>query len=121
MTKNQQTATPTEESIGTAMSRTELFFENNGKALLLALIVLVLLGGLGVGYRSLVTKPRNQKAAELLAQAQSRFEADDADYGVALNGDDNGARVPRGDRTLRLDPRGQSGQALRRHLLPQRG
>lgn len=91
MTKNQQTATPTEENIGTAMSRTELFFENNGKALLLGLIVLVLLGGLWVGYRNLVTKPRNEKAAELLAQAQSRFGADDADYAAALNGDDNGA------------------------------
>jgi len=91
MAKNQQTATPTEESIGTAMSRTELFFENNGKALTLGLIVLVLLGGLWVGYRSLVTKPRYEKAAELLAQAQSRFGADDADYAAALNGDDNGA------------------------------
>lgn len=50
-----------------------------------------MLGGLWVGYRNLVSKPRHEKAAELLAQAQNKFEADDADYTVALNGDDNGA------------------------------
>ena len=91
MAKIQNAANSTEESIGIAMSRTELFFEKNGKALTLGLIVLVLLGGLWVGYRNLVSKPRHEKAAELLAQAQNQFEADDADYTVALNGDDNGA------------------------------
>lgn len=91
MAKIQNAANSTEESIGIAMSRTELFFEKNGKALTLGLIVLVLLGGLWVGYRNLVSKPRYEKAAELLAQAQNKFEADDADYTVALNGDDNGA------------------------------
>lgn len=91
MAQNQQTVTPAEESIGTAMSRTELFFENHGKALLLGLVVIVLLGGLAVGYRNLVVKPRHEKAAELLAQAQNRFAANDADYAAALNGDDNGA------------------------------
>ena len=75
MAKIQNAANSTEESIGIAMSRTELFFEKNGKALTLGLIVLVLLGGLWVGYRNLVSKPRHEKAAELLA----------------LNGDDNGA------------------------------
>ena len=71
MAKIQNAANSTEESIGIAMSRTELFFEKNGKALTLGLIVLVLLGGLWVGYRNLVSKPRHEKAA--------------------LNGDDNGA------------------------------
>ena len=50
MAKIQNAANSTEESIGIAMSRTELFFEKNGKALTLGLIVLVLLGGLWVGY-----------------------------------------------------------------------
>ena len=68
MAKIQNAANSTEESIGIAMSRTELFFEKNGKALTLGLIVLVLLGGLWVGYRNLVSKPRHEKAAELLAQ-----------------------------------------------------
>ena len=71
MAKIQNAANSTEESIGIAMSRTELFFEKNGKALTLGLIVLVLLGGLWVGYRNLVSKPRHEKAAELLAQAQN--------------------------------------------------
>ena len=42
MAKIQNAANSTEESIGIAMSRTELFFEKNGKALTLGLIVLVL-------------------------------------------------------------------------------
>ena len=46
MAKIQNAANSTEESIGIAMSRTELFFEKNGKALTLGLIVLVLLGDL---------------------------------------------------------------------------
>ena len=87
MAKIQNAANSTEESTGIAMSRTELFFEKNGKALTLGLIVLVLLGGLWVGYRNLVSKPRHEKAAELLAQAQNKFEADAADYTVALNGE----------------------------------
>lgn len=91
MAKNQETANATDQSIGTAMSRTELFFENNGKALTLGLVVLVLLGALWVGYRKLVTEPRREKAATLLAQAQSRFEGEGVDYMIALNGDDNGA------------------------------
>ena len=61
MAKIQNAANSTEESIGIAMSRTELFFEKNGKALTLGLIVLVLLGGLWVGYRNLVSKPRHEK------------------------------------------------------------
>ena len=64
MAKIQNAANSTEESIGIAMSRTELFFEKNGKALTLGLIVLVLLGGLWVGYRNLVSKPRHEKAVE---------------------------------------------------------
>ena len=95
MAKIQNAANSTEESIGIAMSRTELFFEKNGKALTLGLIVLVLLGGLWVGYRTGQTlhllQVARDFAAELLAQAQNKFEADDADYTVALNGDDNGA------------------------------
>jgi len=91
MANNKQVTDPTEQSIGTALSRTELFFENHGKALTLGLIVLVLLGGLWVGYRNLVSKPRHEKASELLAQAQSKFEGPDADYAAALDGDDNGA------------------------------
>ena len=35
--------------------------------------------------------PRAEKAAEMIAQAQSRFEAENPDYELALNGDANGA------------------------------
>lgn len=91
MANNKQVADSAQESIGTALSRTELFFENHGKAVTLGLIVVVLLGGLWVGYDSLVRKPRHEKASELLAQAQSKFEGPEADYAVALEGDDNGA------------------------------
>lgn len=91
MAQKQHAVNTTEENIGSAMSRTELFFENHGKSLTIGLIVLVLLGGLYVGYDKLIAEPRNEKALELLAQAQNKFEAVDADYTLALNGDDNGA------------------------------
>ena len=91
MAKKQNAANATEQSIGNAMSRTELFFENHGKSLTVGLVVLVLLGGILVGYRKLVMEPRTEKALDLLAQAQANFEEAETDYELALNGDDNGA------------------------------
>lgn len=88
MANNPNAVNPTEASLGAAMSKTELFFENNGKALTLGLLVLVVLGGLLFGYRKLVSEPRAEKGYELLAQAQQLFEGDTPDYAVALAGDD---------------------------------
>lgn len=78
------------ETLGAAMSKTELFFENNGRKISYIFLTLLILGGLIYGYRALVSQPRVEKAAELLAEAQARFNVETPDYELALNGDANG-------------------------------
>lgn len=85
----QQNVEP--ETLGAAMNKTELFFENNGRKISYIFLALLILGGLIYGYRSLVVQPRAEKAAALLSEAQARFNAETPDYELALNGDANGA------------------------------
>ena len=42
------------------------------------------------GYRALIVQPRAEKASELLAEAQARFNEETPDFELALNGDANG-------------------------------
>ena len=42
------------------------------------------------GYRQLISQPRERKAAEMIAQAQYRFESTTPEYQLALEGDANG-------------------------------
>ena len=78
------------ETLGAAMNKTELFFENNGRKISYIFLVLLVLGGLIYGYRALVAQPRVEKAAEMIAEAQVRFNAETPDFELALNGDANG-------------------------------
>lgn len=80
-----------EAAIGEAVSKTELFFENHSKAIAWGLVALFVVVGGVYGYRKLVVEPRAEKASELIAEAQYRFEAETPDYELALNGDENGA------------------------------
>lgn len=80
-----------QETLGSAMNKTELFFERNGKTMSYILLALIVLGALVYGYRALVAAPRVERAAALIAEAQQRFEAQTPDYELALNGDANGA------------------------------
>lgn len=79
-----------QEVLGTAMNRTEEFFEKNSKLVIYGLVVLLVLAGGIFGYQQLISQPREKKAAEMIAQAQSRFEAATPDYQLALEGDANG-------------------------------
>ena len=88
MTK-QNVAEP--ESLGEAMNRTELFFEKSGRKLTYVFLGLLVLAALVYGYRALIVAPRAEKAAEMIAEAQSRFEAENPDFELALQGDANGA------------------------------
>ena len=72
-----------QETLGSAMNKTELFFENHAKTLSYALLGLIVLA-------ALVVAPRAEKAADLLAQAQARIETPTPDYALALEGDENG-------------------------------
>lgn len=88
MTK-QNVAEP--ESLGEAMNKTELFFQKNGRLVTYIFLALLVVAALVFGYRSLIVQPRIEKAAEMIAQAQARFEAENPDFELALQGDANGA------------------------------
>ncbi len=80
-----------QETLGQAMNKTELFLANNGRKVSYVLLALLAIGLLIYGYRALIMQPRAEKAAEMIAQAQERFEAENPDYLLALEGDANGA------------------------------
>ena len=59
-----------QEALGTAMNKTEMFFEKNSKSMIIALLALFVLAAAIFGYRQLISQPRERKAAEMIAQAQ---------------------------------------------------
>lgn len=85
----QQVAEP--EALGEAMNKTELFFEQNGRKMTYVFLGLLVAAALIFGYRALISQPRAEKAAEMIAEAQYRFEAENPDFELALSGDANGA------------------------------
>lgn len=80
-----------QESLGEAMDKTELFFEKNGRKLTYIFIALLVVAGVAFGYRSLIMQPREDRAAEMIAGAQNRFDAENPDFALALNGDEQAA------------------------------
>ena len=72
------------------MNKTEMFFEKNSKSMIIALLALFVLAAAIFGYRQLISQPRERKAAEMIAQAQYRFESTTPEYQLALEGDANG-------------------------------
>lgn len=84
--ENQQEAAVVE-----AVSKTEQFFQQNGKNVVIALVVVVLLVVGGYLYKSLVIDSNEQKASEMIVEAQDRFAGENPDFALALNGDENGA------------------------------
>ena len=77
--------------VAKAVGRTELFFEKNGKKILAALVVIVLIVAAGYAYKKLVVDRNASRASELIVEAQYRFDGENPDYSLALNGDENGA------------------------------
>ncbi len=80
-----------QEALEVAMDRTEDFFERNSKKIIAVLTVLIVAAALIYGYRELISLPRVERAAELIAEAQYRFEGENPDFELALTGDANGA------------------------------
>lgn len=80
-----------QESLGEAMSKTEFFFEKNGRKMIYVFVGLLVVAALIYGYRTLISAPRTEKAAEMISEAQYRFESENPDYELAVNGDANGA------------------------------
>ena len=80
-----------QETLGEAMNKTEFFFEKNGRKMTYVFLVLLVLAALVYGYRVLIVHPRVEKAAEMISEAQNRFDAENPDFELALLGDANGA------------------------------
>lgn len=80
-----------EVAVAEAVSKTEAFFENNGKKFLIGLLVVIVLVAGGYAYKALVLDKNAERAAELIVDAQQRFGEENADFALALNGDENGA------------------------------
>ncbi len=78
-----------EESIEAALSKTEGFLYENGKSLLIALAVIVVLVGGFLGYKYIHVANRSEKAGEMMFVAEQLFALDS--FAVALNGDGNNA------------------------------
>lgn len=76
-----------EERMDNAIGRTEQFIYNNGKSLLTALIVVVLLVGGYFAYKHLYQAGRARKASTAMFVAQQNMAQEM--YEVALNGDGN--------------------------------
>ena len=84
-TKPTATTEGKDIDLGQVYTRTELFLENNKKALTYGAIgLLVVVGGI-LGYKKLVLDRNANEAAEVIWKAQYYFEIDSLD--LALNGD----------------------------------
>lgn len=84
----KEVLTPEEQMLHEAHVQTENFFEKHSKMVVVAIIVIFALATAIFGYKKLVSEPRMNKAQEMLYQAQYRFEQQNADYALALNGDE---------------------------------
>ena len=74
-----------EVAVAEVVSKTETFFEENGKKVVAGLIAVVLLIAGGYAYKKLVIDRNAQRAMELIVDAQYRFEGENPDYDAALN------------------------------------
>ena len=88
MTKIQN---PQDAAVVEAVSKTEQFFQENGKKVIIAVAAIVVVAVAGYLFKHLVVDANADKAAELIVDAQDRFAVENADYALALNGDENGA------------------------------
>ena len=77
--------------VAEAVSKTEKFFEENGKKVIIALVALLILVAGGYAYKYLVMDKNEVAAAELIVAAQENFAGETPNYDLALNGNEAGA------------------------------
>lgn len=76
-----------QQNVAEAVSKTEVFFKENGK-IIYGCVAAVLVVALGIlAYNRFVLQPQKQRATEQMAQAERWFDA--GEYQLALDGDDN--------------------------------
>ncbi|MFI3258592.1 MAG: tetratricopeptide repeat protein [Rikenellaceae bacterium] len=80
--------TPEIEVMGeVAMTKTETFFEENGKKVAMAILGVIVVASAIFGYKSLVIDPTEERASEAMFYAQAIFDGATPDFETALNGD----------------------------------
>ncbi len=89
--KNVTVEAQIDQEIEAAVDKTQDFFDKNGKTITYVLIAVVAVVAAIFGYQKFVKGPRAEKAAAAMYMAQFRFEGENADYELALNGDEEGA------------------------------
>lgn len=73
-------------NLGDMYTRSELFIENNKKAITIGVVGVIAVVGILLGYKKLIAEPKAAEAAENIWKAEYYFEIDSLDK--ALNGDD---------------------------------
>lgn len=91
MTQQNVETAQIEELGAAAMTKTEVFFEENGKKITIAIFALFVVAALIFGYKSLVLDPAETNAADAIYSAQARIEGAAPDYQLALDGDASSA------------------------------
>ncbi len=89
--KNVPVEAQIDQELEAALDKTQDFFNKNGKTITWVLIAIVAVVAAIFGYQKFVKEPRAEKAASAMYMAQFRFEGENADYELALNGDEEGA------------------------------
>ncbi len=89
--KNVTVEAQIDQEFEAAVDKTQDFFDKNGKTITYVLIAIVAVVAAIFGYQKFVKEPRAEKAAAAMYMAQFRFEGENADYELALNGDEEGA------------------------------
>lgn len=84
--KNNYKEEPIEE-VENALSRTELFIEENQKSLIIIISAIIILVGGYLGYKKFIVAPKEKEALSQMFVAEQYFEKDN--YKEALNGDGN--------------------------------
>ncbi len=80
-----------EIAVAEAVSKTEKWFQKNGKIVTIVIAALVILGIGGWCYKYFVLDKQEAEAQELIIAAQDRLAVENPDFALALNGDENGA------------------------------
>ena len=76
-----------QQNVAEAVSKTELFFKENGNIIYGCVIAALVIALAIIAYNRFLLQPKKAEAVKQLAQAERWFEA--GEYELALNGDDN--------------------------------
>ena len=76
-----------QQNVAEAVSKTEVFFKENGKLIYGCVAAVLVIALCILAYNRFILQPQKQRATEQMAQAERWFQA--GEYQLALEGDDN--------------------------------